>query len=51
MPLFRSLQPRLVATQDDSAALRAKERWPPVSKEIRAGSESLLEATRRRLSL
>jgi membrane fusion protein, copper/silver efflux system len=52
-PLFDLYSPDLVATQDEYLlALQAKESLASSSlKEIRAGSESLLEATRRRLSL
>ena len=52
-PLFTLYSPDLVATQDEYLlALQAKESLASSSlKEIRAGSESLLEATRRRLSL
>ena len=52
-PLFTLYSPDLVATQDEYLlALRAKESLASSSlTEIRAGSESLLEATRRRLSL
>lgn len=52
-PLFTLYSPDLVATQEEYLlALRANESLASSSlKEIRAGSESLLEATRRRLSL
>jgi Cu(I)/Ag(I) efflux system membrane fusion protein len=52
-PLFTLYSPDLVATQDEYLlALHAKEALASSSlKEIRAGSESLLDATRRRLSL
>lgn len=52
-PLFDLYSPDLVATQDEYLlAVEAKESLASSSlKEIRAGSESLLEATRRRLSL
>ena len=52
-PLFSLYSPDLVATQDEYVlALQAKESLASSSlQEIRAGSTSLLEATRRRLSL
>ena len=52
-PLFSLYSPDLVATQDEYVlALQAKESLASSSlPEIRAGSASLLEATRRRLSL
>jgi Cu(I)/Ag(I) efflux system membrane fusion protein len=52
-PLFSLYSPDLVATQDEYIlALQAKESLASSSlPEIRAGSASLLEATRRRLSL
>ncbi len=52
-PLFTLYSPDLVATQDEYLlALQAKESLASSSlQEIRAGSASLLEATRRRLSL
>ena len=52
-PLFTLYSPDLVATQDEYLlALQAKESLASSSlQEIRAGSVSLLEATRRRLSL
>ena len=52
-PLFTLYSPDLVATQDEYLlALQAKESLASSSlKEIRAGSESLLDATRRRMSL
>ena len=52
-PLFSLYSPDLVATQDEYVlALQAKESLASSSlQEIRAGSASLLEATRRRLSL
>lgn len=52
-PLFTLYSPDLVATQDEYLlALQAKESLASSSlQEIRAGSISLLEATRRRLSL
>ena len=52
-PLFDLYSPDLVATQDEYLlALQAKESLASSSlKDIRAGSESLLDATRRRLNL
>jgi membrane fusion protein, copper/silver efflux system len=52
-PLFTLYSPDLVATQDEYLlALQAKERLASSSlSEIRAGSASLVEAARRRLSL